>query len=108
MEEIINSFNNLQLKETYNERNALMIKMRSIDYTYGGMFEELYGILEEFLLYDGDRLFNQLKLEEIIYEMIDYISTDYMNYINTFIRFMRYSVSDNMRISDILYCIKNY
>jgi len=103
----IENFNNLTLCNK-NDKNLLMIKMRSIDVTYGGMFEELYGILEEFVLYGDDRLFNCLKIEEIIYDMIDYYSTDYMNYINKFIQFMKENVASNMKISDVLYCIKNY
>ena len=103
----IENFNNLTLCNK-NDKNLLMIKMRSIDVTYGGMFEELYGILEEFVLYGDDRLFNCLKIEEIIYDMIDYYSTDYMNYINKFIKFMNENVPSNMKISDVLYCIKNY
>jgi hypothetical protein len=108
MEEIINNFNSLNVHDITNERNILMIKMRCIDDAYGGMFEELYSILEEFLLYDGDKIFNSLNLKGIIYDMIDYISITYTDYINTFISFMKENVSNNMRLSDILYCIQNY
>jgi hypothetical protein len=103
----IETFNNLSLNN--NEHNNLMIKMRSVDETYGGMFEELYTVLEEIkLLYELDDLFNHLKLDEIVYSMIDYYSDDYLKYINSFIQFMKENVSNNMKISDVLYCIKNY
>jgi hypothetical protein len=103
----IENFNNLSLNN--NERNYLMLKMRSVDETYGGMFEELYTVLEEIkLLYEFDDLFNNLKLDEIVYSMIDYYSDDYLKYINSFIQFMKENVSNNMKITDVLYCIKNY
>jgi hypothetical protein len=103
----IENFNNLSLNN--NEHNNLMLKMRSVDETYGGMFEELYTVLEEIkLLYELDDLFNNLKLDEIVYSMIDYYSDDYLKYINSFIQFMKENVSNNMKISDVLYCIKNY
>ena len=108
MDEIVDNFNKLGIHNNTRERNILMIKMRCIDDIYGGMFEELYSILEEFLLYDGDRFFNLLNLEEIIYDMIDYVSITYTDYLNTFISFMKENISNNMRVSDILYCIKNY
>ncbi len=103
----IESFNNLSLNN--NECNNLMLKMRSVDETYGGMFEELYTVLEEIkLLYEFDDLFNNLKFDEIVYSMIDYYSDDYLKYINSFIQFMKENISNNMKISDVLYCIKNY
>ena len=103
----IETFNNLSLNN--NDHNILMLKMRSVDETYGGMFEELYTVLEEIkLLYEFDDLFNNLKLDEIVYSMIDYYSDDYLKYINSFIQFMKENISNNMKISDVLYCIKNY
>jgi hypothetical protein len=103
----IENFNNLSLNN--KAHNNLMLKMRSVDETYGGMFEELYTVLEEIkLLYEFDDLFNNLKLDEIVYSMIDYYSDDYLKYINSFIQFMKENISNNMKISDVLYCIKNY
>jgi len=103
----IETFNNLSLNN--NDHNILMLKMRSVDETYGGMFEELYTVLEEIkLLYECDDLFNNLKFDEIVYSMIDYYSDDYLKYINSFIQFMKENISNNMKISDVLYCIKNY
>jgi hypothetical protein len=107
-EDLINNFNKLVVYDNTYERNILMKKMLLVDNLYGGLFEELYGILEEFVLYDDDRIFNSLKLDEILYDMIDYYSTDYLNYINSFIQFMKENVSNNIKISDVLFCIKNY
>jgi hypothetical protein len=104
----LNSFNKLVLNNNTSQRNLLMIKMRAINDTYGGMFEELYSVIEEIILLYGDDIFGHLKLKDIIYGMIDYYSTDYMNYINNFIKFMIENVPNDMRLSDILYCIQNY
>jgi hypothetical protein len=104
----LNSFNKLVLNNNTSQRNLLMIKMRAINDTYGGMFEELYSVIEEIILLYGDDIFGHLKLKDIIYGMIDYYSTDYMNYINNFIKFMIENVPNDMKLSDILYCIQNY
>jgi hypothetical protein len=85
-----------------------MLKMRAIDNKYGGMFEELYGIIRDEILFDRDKRFKILDIGRIVYEMIDYMSDSYIDYINGFILFMNNNISDNMMCSDILYCIENY
>jgi len=105
MEELVNSF---RIFGVSNEKQILMSKMRSVDEKYGGMFEELYGIIKDEILFDKDKRFKILDIGRIVYEMIDYMSNDYIDYINGFILFMNNNISDNMMCSDILYCIENY
>jgi hypothetical protein len=105
MEELVNSF---RIFGVSNEKQILMSKMRSVDEKYGGMFEELYGIIKDEILFNGDKRFNTLNIERVIYEMIDYVSEDYIKYMEGFIIFMRNNINDYMMCSDILYCIENY
>ena len=105
MDELINTFNRLGVSD---EKQILMLKMRAIDNKYGGMFEELYGIIRDEILFDRDKRFKILDIGRIVYEMIDYMSDSYIDYINGFILFMNNNISDNMMCSDILYCIENY
>jgi hypothetical protein len=106
MEELINSF---KIFGVSNEKQILMSKMRSVDNKYGVLLDKLGIVLEEIiLLYGTEELFKDLKLNEIIYGIIDCYTDDYIKYINNFIKYMRENIPNNMIILDILYCIKNY
>ena len=106
MEEVINSF---KIFGVSNEKEILMSNMRTVDNKYGVLLDKLGIVLEEIiLLYGTEELFKNLRLNEIIYGIIDCYSDDYIKYINNFIKFMRENIHDSMKISDISYCIKNY